>query len=77
MVPPKETPQVPSVVCLPVGAASAATTGVGLPRTGSPEVVEEGGLVAEVMTGMEVTTDPVHPFWQPLAGRQWPAVAPQ
>lgn len=79
MVLPKVAPQVPSVVALPVGFVGGATTDEGLPRTGSPDVVVEGGRVAVVITGMEalVTVDPVQPFWHPFAGRQCPSVLPQ
>jgi hypothetical protein len=63
-----------------VGLAGGATTEEGLPRTGSPDVVVDGGLVAVVIIGMEALltgVDPVQPFWHPLAGRQCPSVAPQ
>lgn len=69
-VPPKLTPQEPSVVTLAVDVELAAeTTEDGLPRTGSPEVVDEGGVALEAGAETEVA-DPVQPFWQPLATRQ-------
>jgi hypothetical protein len=42
---PNFAPQLPSVVGTPVGDGRALTTLEGLPRTGSPEVVADGGLV--------------------------------
>ena len=48
---------------------AAETTEDGLPRTGSPEVVDEGGVALEAGAETEVA-DPVQPFWQPLATRQ-------
>jgi hypothetical protein len=75
----KDAPQVPSVVATPDAAATTTTTDEGLPRTGSPDVVVDGGLVAVVMTGMEAVTEvvPVQPLWHPLATAQCPSVAPQ
>jgi hypothetical protein len=44
---PKVAPQLPSIVIFPVGWAAAEVEG--FPRTGSPEVVVDGGLVAEAL----------------------------
>jgi hypothetical protein len=73
MVPPKLTPQDPSVVVLPVGVGFAELIEDGLPRTGSPEAVSERGAV-EAGGGFEVVS-PVQPLWHPLP--QWPEVVPQ
>jgi hypothetical protein len=78
----KEAPQVPSVVATPDAAATTTTTDEGLPKTGSPEVVVDGGLVAVVMIGIEAVTGvagvvPAQPLWHPLSTAQCPSVAPQ
>jgi len=49
MLLPCVAPQLPSVVTFEVGAGAAEENVEGLPRTGSPEVVEEGGFVAEAL----------------------------
>ena len=65
-------PQLPSVVTLLVEAGFEVETVDGLPRTGSPEVVVEGGLVVAGLevACVEVTVAPVQPFWHPLATKQ-------
>jgi hypothetical protein len=50
-------PQLPSVVAFPVASGAWEENVAGLPRTGSPEVVVEGGLVeAGVVTGFTELT---------------------
>lgn len=51
MVLPNAAPQLPSTVGVPVGLEAPL---VGVPKTGSPEVVEEGGRVLEAEAGAEV-----------------------
>jgi hypothetical protein len=46
---------------------------VGLPRTGSPLVVVEGGRETAALVVAAVVAVPLQPFWQPLATRQWPS----
>jgi hypothetical protein len=70
-VPPKLTPQEPSVVTFTVDAEPAEeTTEDGLPRTGSPEVVDEGGAVDEADGAAAALTteleDDVHPDTHPV-----------
>jgi hypothetical protein len=65
---PNLAPQLPSVVALPVGWA--AGTVAGLPRTGSPLVVVDGGRVVAGAAVAEVGLAPVQPFWHPLLGLQ-------
>src|SRR5690242_11550621 len=65
----KVAPQLPSVVSLPVVVGLL----VGLPRTGSPLVVVEGGRETAAVVAAEVGAAPLQPFWQPLAARQWPS----
>lgn len=67
---PNFAPQLPSVVAWPVAGGLGVADG--FPRTGSPDVVEEGGLVglAAEEAGAELGAAPVQPFWQPLAARQ-------
>lgn len=48
----------------------------GLPRTGSPEVVDDGEVALEAGAETDVV-DPVQPFWHPLETRQWSVVEPQ
>jgi hypothetical protein len=72
MVLPNLAPQLPSVVGMPVGDGCALTTLEGLPRTGSPEVVADGGRVAaDVGMGTWLMGAlSLQPFWHPLPTRQ-------
>ena len=73
---PNVAPQLPSTVGTPVGLETAVVEG--LPKTGSPEVVVEGGRVFVAEAGADVLGVPSEqPFWQPLVARQWPSVDPQ
>lgn len=67
-VPPKLTPQEPSVVTFAVDAEPAEeTTEDGLPRTGSPEVVDEGGVALEAAAALTTELeDDVHPDTHPV-----------
>jgi len=73
--PPKLAPQEPSVVTFAVDVEPAEeTTEDGLPRTGSPEVVDEGGVALEAGAETDgaaaaLTTeleDDVHPETHPV-----------
>ena len=66
---PKLAPQLPSVVALPVGCAADV---VGLPSTGSPDVVVDGGREAAppLADSVVVGAESLQPFWQPLATKQ-------
>jgi hypothetical protein len=74
-------PQLPSVVTIPLGTAGVlSAVVVGLPSTGSPDVVVEGGrlMAGAGSAALEaVGAASLHPFWQPLATKQWPSVLPQ
>jgi hypothetical protein len=71
---PLVVPHVPSVVTAAVEVAWGGIFDVAVPITGSPVVVELGGLFCG---GAEVGAVAMHPFWHPLAAWQWSGVVPQ